>query len=606
MTTTLENIRNSASALLSQASPPPVELRKVLLDIDEFINSADFQALETEQKSSIQGLRKDIKALMRQMENGDASEAVENRSSRYPIDNQTPDSASPSPLPAVAEPPTGPRSSARSHDPAAEEQMEEAEKLFYSGRYAQSVKQFDRVLQLEPKWERARQHRTEAETYLRTGYIPPVALPPEAATAFGKAQSAARVGRYADALTLLGKAQAVLRDVGIQRWQEGMEFEQKLQENIDAENTYQEGLKLFDQGNLDDAIERIETASRATGLPKYGDKGQEFRRLKENIRALHETLSSLTVEPKAISQAKADLDLLTAQYGNNPTLERLRTRLETTIPRVVAPLKDQIRSLKAQADRAETLDETLYLAKQARSGLEQVRNLEGLDESLDSLQNEVNRLVRETEKLEQDLAQAAAAYQNNKRWPVSASRLSQDVRLRYPNDPTVIQLNRSLGRYHAMRGIIRFGWILGGILILAILAWWGVGRLKVYQLSLTPTATGTPTNTPTSTITPTITSTTTATPTDTPTVTPTATPLFGVALRDIWARNGCYESFTAVGRIPAGGKLYFLLADRRFDLLNRECLLVEYRGTDRSVIGWVLLMDIGKPGQAIPTQTPTP
>ncbi len=126
--------------------------------------------------------------------------------------------------------------------------MEDAERLFYSGRYAEAIKLFDRVLQQEPGWERARQHRSESENYLRTGYIPPVALPPEAASAFGKAQSATRVGRFNDALNLLSKAQNVLREFGIHRWQEGLEFEQKLQEAIDAEAAYNEGIQLFTAG----------------------------------------------------------------------------------------------------------------------------------------------------------------------------------------------------------------------------------------------------------------------------------------------------------------------------------------------------------------------
>ena len=39
-----------------------------------------------------------------------------------------------------------------------------------------------------------------------------------------------------------------MREMGIQRWGEGLEFEQKLQESIDAENAYQEGLKFFEDG----------------------------------------------------------------------------------------------------------------------------------------------------------------------------------------------------------------------------------------------------------------------------------------------------------------------------------------------------------------------
>jgi hypothetical protein len=72
----------------------------------------------------------------------------------------------------------------------------------------------------------------------------------------------------------------------------------------------------------------------------------------------------------------------------------------------------------------------------------------------------------------------------------------------------------------------------------------------------------------------------------------------------MWARNGCYESFTAVGRIFAGATVRFLPAERRFDDFNRECVLVEGQRQGGSIIGWVLLMDIG--AEPPPTPTPSP
>jgi hypothetical protein len=75
-------------------------------------------------------------------------------------------------------------------------------------------------------------------------------------------------------------------------------------------------------------------------------------------------------------------------------------------------------------------------------------------------------------------------------------------------------------------------------------------------------------------------------------------------LRDVWARNGCYEGFSAIGRIPTGGLLNFLPAERRFDAFNRECVLVEYQGEDKNIIGWILFADIGSSPQG--TLTPTP
>lgn len=590
-------IMHDYESLLNQETPPIVELRKSLLELEELVNSSEYQDLNAENREKLQEIRRMLKEKLRQLEGqesslgnditaGETLEANAQQESKSANDNQT--------VQAV-----------KKRDPEAEIQMEEAEKLFYSGRYAEAIKLFDSVLQTDENWERARQHRTESENYLRTGYIPPVALPADAASAFGKAQSAARVGRYTDALSLLSQAQQVMRDMGIQRWQEGLEFEQKLQENIDAERAYQEGIQLFEQGEIDDAIDRVETAARTTGLPKYADKAGSFRQVREKIKNINEVLSALNIDPAMVAQAKADLDMLTAEYGENPSFARVKARLESNIPRAVSPLKDDARSLKAQAERAVSIEETLFLANQAKNQLAQIRNLEGMDDNLDRLQTEIDRLIREVERYEDELSQATTSYENHKRWPAQAARLSQEVRGRYPNDPAVMRLNRSLSTYFATLSLLKFGMVLLIIGAIALFGWWGIGRYNAFVLSLTPTPTSSPTITPspTSTITPTSTATITAT--STASLTPSPTSTVGIALRDIWARSGCYEGFTAIGRIPTGGELEFLPAERRFDQFNRECVLIEHQGSERSVIGWVLFADIGSPPQ-MDAITPTP
>ena len=157
-----------------------------------------------------------------------------------------------------------------------------------------------------------------------------------------------------------------------------------------------------------------------------------------------------------VTQAKADLDILVGEYGENPAFQRLKGRLESAIPHAVAPLKDQARALKTQAERATTIDETLYLARQAKSQLDQIRNLAGLDENLDHLQNEVDKLLRDVTRLQDELAQAGVIFENNKRWPSQAARLSLEVRQRFPNDQEVIRFKRSLSSFFILRGFIRW------------------------------------------------------------------------------------------------------------------------------------------------------
>lgn len=561
-----------------------VDLRHLLLDIEELVSSPDYPDLSLDQRSTIQARRKELLRRIQEQENGNgaADDQAHNLGESAASQATPPRGAS-----AGGEP-------EREHNPAAESQMEMAEKLFYSGRYAEAVQIFDRILLVEPNWERARQHRTEAENYLRTGYIPVVALPADAASAYGKAQSAARVGRFADALALLETAQNALHELGIQRWQEGQDFAQKLQENIDAEKAFEEGLELFRQGNIDDAIERIQAAVGATGMPKYSERAQNLRKVKDSLRSIYDSLNQAELEPQTASQAKANLDALVVEYGDNPAFERLIERFRAITPRVVEPLKEQTRLLKNQAEHATTLEEGLYLNKQARQSLAQIRNLEGVDESLDRLQTEIERQQRAYQKFDGDLQAANMAYEKNPAWPIEASRLSVDVMKRFPVDPGVKELKRKLQNYRLKVLGIKAGLILIGILFLIGLASWGKGKYQAYLLAQTPTLT--PTATATATLTPLPTLTPTLTPTPLPTLTPTltATPIVAFTQRDVFARNGCYEKFTAIGKIPAGSNVRFLPAERRFDEFNRECVLVEYlTPSGGGIAGWLLTIDVG-------------
>ena len=591
-----DEIEKQYQELQDRSSVSVVDLRHLLLDIEELVNSPDYQTLALEQRSTLQVTRKELMQRIQQQENGGAASAEKTNGQSQESTSQPE---------AKSELATARPEPEREHNPAAESQMEMAEKLFYSGRYAEAVQIFDRILQVEPNWERARQHRTEAENYLRTGYIPVVALPADAASAYGKAQSAARVGRFADALALLESAQDALRQLGIQRWQEGQDFAQKLQENIDAEKAFEEGLNLFRQGNIDDAIERMQAAVGATGMPKYSERAQSFRKVKDDLRSIYDSLNQAELEPQAASQAKASLDALVVEYGENPAFERLIERFKAITPRVVEPLKEQTRTLKNQAEHAATLEEGLYLNKQARQSLAQIRNLEGVDESLDRLQSEIERQQRSYQKFDNDLQAANQAYEKNPAWPAEAARLSAEVVKRFPLDPGVKELKRNLRSLRWKVLGIKAGLVLVAILILAAFGAWGKSKYQAYMLAQTPTLTSTATATATLTSTPTHTPTLTPTllPTLTPTLTPT--PIVAFTQKDVFVRNGCYEKFTAIGKIPSGERVRFLPAERRFDEFNRECVLVEYlTDTGGAITGWVLTLDVGV--ELPPTATSAP
>jgi len=581
--TDIETLQVEANQLIRQEPPPLPEIRKMIVEMDELINSPEFQQLDREQRGQLQNVYKELRARMRGPENTPVAQPATAgllggafSAENVPLFNGKPKE--------------------REHNPQAESLMQEAEKFFYGGRYAEAIKLYDQVLGIESDWDRARQHRSESENYLRTGYIPSVALPAEAATAFGKAQSAARLGRYQEAMALLNKAQNTLREMGIQRWQEGQEFEQKLQQNIDAESVYDEGIKLFAKGEFDEGIERVETAARATGLPKYNDRVQAMRQVKESLRQATEILNASTPTPKAVARAKNVADGLILEYGDNPTLGRLKHRLDLVIPKVMEPLREQVQTLKTQADNAQTLEAAQAKIQQARQVLEQARILSSGDDPLETLQEEIDHMARDIQHYQERLREANTILNSNRSWPAAASRVSEEVRRRYANDPGVIQLNRDLASYHAARTGIRAAIILIGLVVIGLALMFGANQVRAYIISLTPTATATPTatSTPTNTPNPTATVTPTPRPTQTPSLTPT--PLTGSTMRRLWARAGCYDSFDAVGSIPEGAIVRFLPAERRFDsLTTRECVLVEYQGETKTIIGWIQLVDLAAP-----------
>lgn len=487
------------------------------------------------------------------------------------------------------------------HDPEAEAIMDTAEEAFYGGNYQKAIPLFEKVLQIEPGWSRAREHRDEAEEFLRSGNIPSVALPPDAGKAYGKAQSAARVFRYQTALDYLDEAFASLKETGIIRWREGEALRQDLENQVQAQEVYQEGLALVRQGDLQGGLSKIQTAASAVALPEYVDKVSEIR---GDITSLNEIADivnlSSSIPPQKLAESRQTLDRLSLKYDEIQQISRLRNRMEIILPTVAAALLDNIRQSKRQGDSAGTIKAAKQAYDQAEEDLETLQTLKPDDPQVRILQGEV-KLAHHDILTQEDSLQRANQTLNseNRFFPRNAFNISRDVRTRFPEDPEVLNLKRRLRWYH----VTLYGGGAIAVFLLILVLWFG-GRsiasgIRERRLALTPTATPTATITltPTITSTPTMTPTITPLPTETPFYTPTSEPITtGTIGRNLFARNGCYESFRATGRLPEGAVVTIIpQTERSFDEFNRECVLIEYRADETNVIGYVLMLDLTIP-----------
>lgn len=487
------------------------------------------------------------------------------------------------------------------HDPEAEAIMDTAEEAFYGGNYQKAIPLFEKVLQIEPGWSRAREHRDEAEEFLRSGNIPSVALPPDAGKAYGKAQSAARVFRYQTALDYLDEAFASLKETGIIRWREGEALRQDLENQVQAQEVYQEGLALVRQGDLQGGLSKIQTAASAVALPEYVDKVSEIRGDITSLNEIADIINlSSSIPPQKLAESRQTLDRLSLKYDEIQQISRLRNRMEIILPTVAAALLDKIRQSKRQGDSAGTIKAAKQAYDQAEEDLETLQTLRPDDPQVRILQGEV-KLAHHDILTQEDSLQRANQTLNseNRFFPRNAFNISKDVRTRFPEDPEVLNLKRRLRWYHVT---LYGGGAIAAFLLILVL-WFG-GRsiasgIRERRLALTPTATPTATITltPTITSTPTMTPTITPLPTETPFYTPTSEPITtGTIGRNLFARNGCYESFRATGRLPEGAVVTIIpQTERSFDEFNRECVLIEYRADDTNVIGYVLMIDLTIP-----------
>jgi len=485
-----------------------------------------------------------------------------------------------------------------SHDPEADELMDSAEEAFYAGNYQEAIPLYEKVLQIEPGWSRAQEHHDEAEEFLRTGNIPSVALPPEAGKTYGKAQSAARVFRYQTALDYLDEAFASLKEAGINRWREGEQLRQDLENQMQAHEVYQEGLALLQQGDLQGGLSKVQTAASAVALPEYVDKANEIKNDLATMNEIADVLNlSGNIPPDKLAEARIKLNSLSVKYGETAQISRLRNRMDIVLPAVTAALIEKIHRLKRQGDAASTLKTAKEAYTEAEDTLSTLQTLQPDNAQGRTLRVEVQESRHEIEALEDSLQRANQALNNENRFfPRNAYQISKDVRNRFPQDPEVLELKRRLRWYHVT---VYGGGGIGAILLILLLFFGGrsvAGAVRERQLSLTPSPTMTATITPTATITRTSTITPTATPeaTETPVYSPTATPVItALTMRNLWAREGCYESEEAIGRIPEESEVILIsISERVFDNLNRECVLVEYRGEEDTVIGYVLLEDL--------------
>ena len=140
--TDLNTLLEDVSRLINADAPSLADARVKMVELDDYVHSNEFESLGYSDRGRFQTAYKELRDCIRVLENPNsatgASAAPSFQTSLGGTSGQSAADAV-----AAADTPEAP-----SHNPYAEQQMEEAEKLFYGGRYAEAIKIYDQVLQI--------------------------------------------------------------------------------------------------------------------------------------------------------------------------------------------------------------------------------------------------------------------------------------------------------------------------------------------------------------------------------------------------------------------------------------------------------------------------
>lgn len=630
----IKQLYDRYNRLSTQPNPSMAELKTALEEIKNLTSSKEFKSGVQDGTIDFEfaGKLKRLQDLLK--EKIDEFDYQENSSSEN--SNQAKSKA------GTAKSTVNETASFHEHDSAAKNLMEEADDLYWKGKWKEAYELYEQVLRIEPDWPRAKEYSQKAKyNYDNKAGIPKTAIPDSVKFPFARAESALSRWEVDNAKIFVENAQSESTKLGLGKWDELDELVYRVENYLDIHNSFQSAIALPDT-QIDEAIEKIEAAYEQSRRPLYGAKLEELKQRKaqnifdegvklfklgkvdEAIRKLNdassqqsdntffvETGSEFAKYKEAIQEIGRYLDSpkivfthfieienrfkfvhnVLAKYPdsakNHTAVKELMGRFEVQKPLVLSDLKNNLSAVERRYENATKLED----AEMAHAEGDELLNLLA---HIGADSNDVKRFTDrrdnrqiEIEAFANDIATISQQITQKKKFSSKdeADRASE-ILDRFPNDLRAKKFQKTLKDNQLQRRIITSGiavlviGLLSMVTILSLNAW------NNYVIALTPTATLTLTPTPTPTFTPTSTATITPIPSATP-----LPPQMRVT-RDLNAKSGCYEDYRVVGEIRVGSIVNLLQSDRKFDNVGRECVLVEFQGTKESVVGWVLLVDL--------------
>ena len=373
-----------------------------------------------------------------------------------------------------------------------------------------------------------------------------------------------------------------------------------------AQNHFNKASQFFKQGDIDNAIQQAEQANEIQRKAEFEDSANSWKKFKKDIEEVTRLVKTGDTLPEDLAKAYQSLIHYQSkkEYQSNPSLTEPLSEVEHRIPDAIKALIGEKQDGSAgkirgkidvirYARQIRPADESLASAKQMLKTLGVLgHNQTDLRVLIDSLGKEIEELQIEIDNYKETLSTVRKLVAESKY--AQAKEVGQKLFARFPEDPLVqsnksevqnqVRSEKAQATGHLLLNVAKYG----GIVVLALMLLCA-GTLGIGAGWRWISATATPTNTPVPTLTPEP----TLTRTPVPPVPTSPLPPTGYVRRNIWTRNGCYNTYTATGWVLAGTAFKAISNEVHTDENGDICYLIETVDHDnKGVTGWARKKDL--------------
>ncbi len=236
------------------------------------------------------------------------------------------------------------------------QQLGQARRLFYAGDYYEAADALTAILRAAPNAQEARERLAQIEDHIKRGIVPDSRVPFEARTAFGRAQSLERAGRFEEARESYRLALEEARKGGplLQNWLPAVEALMRVDNSMIARESSREADSLLKADQWREAAEKYDVVLKL--LPDDSQARERLgllQKVQEQTEAMRAQLSdlggNLADASSTVAALRQTIAALRPKLPESQRLNELETEVGQAALTVKSGLLERSQKLVAQA-----------------------------------------------------------------------------------------------------------------------------------------------------------------------------------------------------------------------------------------------------------------